>query len=167
MKTINQVKAARLDGYLDGIISFNGKLRECSANAFFIDQKLISSDNGNTDFHDILSKFFTSQANLQCLFVEKLSNGLVSLESELSLLFLRNILDQGKYFFKPNEVESRTQYFLDNCMDMINWIVSKENSVQVYKVVGTLNNGPLTCIFYAISLKEKSLVLQFIQNRVV
>lgn len=142
---------ARLDGWLNGIATFSGNIRDYSAFSY-----LIELDVNSCSIELALRNFFSTQANLEILDIESLKHGLQDLELELETYLVRdtdhvsmdNLLDIKKY------LSFRT-------MDLIATILNGKRDIEVLKLNGNFDSSKSICVFFCIRIKSIVLVLQF------
>ncbi len=149
------MRVSFLDGYLGGVSSLNGGIRQYLACAFITEHK-------DKDVVAGVADFYAPDFQLQYSAAELLTEGLKELEEEIQSHLIQNLLGEHARF-GSKQVEERKRYLAFKVMDLIDDVLGcgHKNS-EIFKFTGYSNDVCYT--FFCIVCGDKTLNLQFNEN---
>ena len=149
------ISLASLDGYLGGITSLSGGIRQYLSCAFMTERK-------NSDVVAEVVDFYAPNFQLQCSTVELMPDGLKRLEMEIQPYLIQNLLGHHTQF-ELKVIEDRKRYLAFRIMDMIQDVLDYDyKNTEVYKFTAFFNDVNYT--FFSVACKNMNLNLQFSEN---
>ena len=143
-------EVARLDGFLNGVAAFSGKIRDYSAFSYLLEME------PNVSVELPLRKYFTPQANLTFSRVEHLKGGIRDLEHAI-----RHYLVRDASYADAERLLSLQKYLSFRVMELVSMILGDDRDVEVLKMVGDFDTSASESVFFCIRMKSTVLVLQF------
>lgn len=141
---------ARLDGLLNGVSAFSGKIRDYSAFSYLLEIE------PNVSVELPLRKFFTPRANLTFSGSEHLKGGIRDLEHAI-----RHYLVRDASYADADSLLSLQKYLSFRVMELVSMILGEDRDVEVLKMVGNFETSASESVFFCIRMKSTVLVLQF------
>lgn len=149
------MRVSFLDGYLGGITSLSGGIRQYLACAFITEHK-------DRDVVAGVADFYAPNFQLQYSTAELLVGGLKELEKAIQFYLIQNLLGEHAQF-ESKKVEERKQYLAFKVMDLIDDVLDCDHkNSEVFKFTGYSSNVCYT--FFCIVYGDKILNLQFNEN---
>jgi hypothetical protein len=150
---ISLLEIARLDGFLGGMATVDGRIRDFSASA-----RLMNSDPGIEQIRTSLEQLFKPFADVSVAKIQELS-GLAELESRLQSYILRSPCDDFHL-----HADTR-RYVAFRILEIISEVTKTECVKSVLEAALADEVGSSKCSFFIVSYTDKHLVLQFNDDR--
>jgi hypothetical protein len=154
------VDAARLSGYLHGLTSVDGDIRQYTAEAHVISRKN-SADSPEV----MIRNFYAAQTVVQFSSSRKLERGLGDLERELRAYLIRRPWGLVEQTIAQQSIDDRGRFLAFRIMDMISDIAPEAYKLcSVYKVETSGSDSQSQVTFFCVGIDVGFLVLQFNDN---
>ena len=153
------IAVSRLDGCLYGLSTICGGISDYSAGAMLLDSV---DDQGS--IHSAIVDYFPAEANFGEFSFSCCEKGLGDLERDIQRYLLNNILGEN-VFDNTDRLIDRRKYISFRIMDMIDLVIGDCQNPKVFKINAKINNSDSRCVFFAIVLNGRILVLQFLHNQ--
>lgn len=149
------MRVSFLDGYLGGISSLNGGIRQYLACAFVTEHK-------DRDVVAGVADFYAPDFQIQYSTAELLPGGLKELEKAIQSYLIQNLLGEHAQF-ESKQLEERKRYLAFKVIDLIDDVLDcDQKNSEVFKFTGYSNNVYYT--FFCVVYGDKILNLQFNEN---
>lgn len=150
---------ANLDGYLNGVVSLNGKIGDYSACSFLIERK---KEKKNKEINISIRDYLFNGDYHDSFVFEKFEKSIYQLEVEICPYLIKNILDCDLLFADHEGMKNKMKYLSFRIIDIIEDIIGLDiKNPHVFKLEGVLKDLRLKRTFFVIDLKESFLILQF------
>lgn len=151
---------AQLDGYLNGIASISGNIREYSANA-----QLLNAPDDKKAIRSSIINFFSPEVTFKKIDIEKIKLGFAGLELDIQNYILDDVAEVQQSELGQRWLLDRRKYLSFRVMDLIYLITEYDTDRNIYKVAANFTDDNSTVIFYCIPFDGQILVLQFLHNQ--
>lgn len=167
MNEIFKINVEYLSGFINGVISLNGMIRDYNAYSFFIE----SSDKDD-QLGMAIKNIFLPDKHLNILSIKNLENGIYELEQEIYLLLVENVLNINSLLIDCQQVakkeylsviiEKRKGFISRKIMSLVRELIQDEaQDLRFYKLESNCDEVDSKIIFFGIELSKGFLVLQF------
>jgi hypothetical protein len=155
-----ECRLARLDGYLNAVRAFCGRIREFEGSAFLL--RATSSDRA---LEVMLNDFFLPHASYTFTSNEEQVGGLRDLENGICPYLVVNLLGIDEVMIDIQKVVDRQKYISFRIMDLVREVIGKPLvSVSVFKIVGGISLDDISSVFFCVQMDSGYLVLHFIDD---
>jgi len=149
-----QTLVAQLDGFLSGLASIDGRIRQFTAHAFPL-------QGGEIGPQQQISEFYKGQANFEFHNGIKFDHGLKQVETEIQTFLLRDPFG-SKIAINSEVVLERKRFLAFRILDLIDQISPETHDLNsVWKFEGKAHNSESICTFFCFKTNAGYLVLQF------
>jgi len=155
----NLLNVSKLNGYMEGVISFNGNIREYSSNAFLLN---VGSNIGN--IQESIASHFSPFAKIKKFNFNEIKNDLTGLEKDIQNYLVVTPFGEESFPSEKKLIDWK-KYISFRIMDIVDLIIGDYLKPVVYKVMVVFEESGTLSTFFCISFGEKTLVLQFLHNK--
>lgn len=146
-----EIEVARLDGFLSGIATLNGEIRDYSAFS-----RLLKLDEEVSSVEESLKKFFNWIPSLKFSEIRHLTQGLRDLEVEIRIFLVRDVAH-----ISSERLSDIQRYLSFRVMDVIDGVVGNAKDIEVLKMTVDSDNSSSECVFFCVRIKKVVIFLQF------
>jgi hypothetical protein len=158
MNTELALSLARLDGYLRGVVTVDGDIRQYTAEAFVVAGK----DSTDHSPEAMIRDFYAAQTDVQFSSSQKLEHGLGDLERQLGSYLTRRPWGLSEQTIAQDLLNDRRRFLAFRIMDMIAEMAPEARNLRgVYKLDTNGSDSRSQVTFFCIRIEAGFLVLQF------
>lgn len=144
-------EVARLDGFLSGVVSLNGKIRDYTAFSYVIDLK-----NDSYPIEACLKEHFSWLPKLDFSDVLRLEHGLRDLENEIRPFLVIETSD-----LRNGKLIDLRRYLSFRIMEIISAAIDDARVIDVVRAVAAHEPSSTHSVFFCIRIETALVVLQF------